>query len=144
MLDHYREAMLSRDYDAMLSFWSESPDFVFAGDGRILGGFEAWKAEITRYYKQTRSWEQWDWQSVHIVALEETAASTTVEFRFRWIDSDGKTQNSRGAWTYVFVKSGAFLESNPHKWYSCRVVNIPREPPNTTHPSSPQLPALKS
>ena len=104
-LNRYREAMLSRDYDSMLSFWSDSPDFVFAGDGRILGGFEAWKAETTRHYKETRKWEQWDWQSVHILPLSATTASATVEFTFRWIDLDGATRNMRGAWTYVFVKS---------------------------------------
>ena len=96
VLDRYREAMLSRDYDAMLSFWSESPDFVFAGDGRILGGFEVWKAETTRHDGQTRSWEQRDWQSVHIGPLSKTAASATLEFRFRWVDSDGRTRNGRG------------------------------------------------
>jgi ketosteroid isomerase-like protein len=104
-LDRYREAMLSRDYETMISFWSDSPDFVFAGDGRILGGIEAWKAETTRHYKQTQSWVQWDWQSVHIVALSETAASATLEFRFRWVDVGGQTRNTRGAWTYVFLKS---------------------------------------
>ena len=105
VLDNYREAMLTRDYDAMLSFWSDSEDFIFAGDGRILGGLEAWKAETTRHYEQTRRWEQWEWQSVHILPLSDSAASATLEFRFRWIDSDGVTHNSRGAWTYVFVKS---------------------------------------
>ena len=37
-LDGYRDAILSRDYDAMLGFWSDSDQFEFAGDGRILGG----------------------------------------------------------------------------------------------------------
>ena len=105
VLDGYREAMLSRDYDAMLGFWSDSDDFVFAGDGRILGGFEAWRTETTKHYKATRHWEQWDWQSVHILPLAPSAASATLEARFRWVDTDGLTHNLRGAWTYVFVKS---------------------------------------
>ena len=57
VLDGYRIAMLSRDYETMLSFWSNSKDFVFAGDGRILGGFDAWKAETTRHYENTSSSE---------------------------------------------------------------------------------------
>ena len=104
-LDGYRDAILSRDYDAMLGFWSGSDQFVFAGDGRILGGADAWEAEMTRHYDSTLSWEQWDWQSVHILPLSESAASATLEFRFRWVDVDGATHNSRGAWTYVFLKS---------------------------------------
>ena len=78
MLDDYREAILSRDYDAMLSFWSDSEEFVFAGDGRILGGSDAWKAEMARHYESTSRWEQWDWQSVHIVPLSESAASVRL------------------------------------------------------------------
>jgi len=106
VLDGYREAILSRDYEAMLGFWSESEEFVFAGDGRILGGSEAWIAETTRHYETTSEWQQWDWQSVHILPLSERAASATLEFRFRWVASDGATHNSRGSWTYVFRREG--------------------------------------
>jgi len=104
-LDGYRDAILSRDYDAMLGFWSDSDQFVFAGDGRILGGSDAWEAEMPRHYDGTLGWEQWDWQSVHILPLSESSASATLESRFRWVDVDGATHNSRGAWTCVFLKS---------------------------------------
>jgi len=104
-LDDYRKAMLNQDFDSMLSFWSDSDKFVFAGDGRALGGSDAWKREMTRHYKNTQKWEQWDWQSVNILPLCESAASATLEFRFRWVDLKGETQNSRGAWTYIFQKS---------------------------------------
>lgn len=105
VLDGYRKAMLTRDYKAMLAFWSDSEDFVFAGDGRILGGSQAWKAETTRHYESTGKWEQLDWQSVHILPISESAASATLEFRSRWIDTKGATHNVRGAWTYVFMKT---------------------------------------
>ncbi len=106
VLEGYRDAMLSRDYDAMIAFWSDSDDFVLAGDGRILGGIDAWQTETTKHYKDTSSWEIWDWQNVQILPLSELAASATVEFRFRWVDKDGASQNARGAWTYVFRKEG--------------------------------------
>ena len=104
VLDGYRDAMLTRDYDAMIAFWSDSEDFVFAGDGRILGGIDAWKAQTTKDYKETERWEIWDWQNVQILPLSPESASATVEFRFRWVDKEGATWNSRGAWTYVFRK----------------------------------------
>jgi ketosteroid isomerase-like protein len=106
ILDGYREAMLSRDYDAMIALWSDSQDFVFAGDGRILGGIDAWIRQTTRDYEETQSWEIWDWQNVQILVLSDGAASATLEFRYRWVDAEGVTQNSRGAWTYVFRKEG--------------------------------------
>ena len=107
VLDGYRKAMLTRDYESMIDFWSDSEDFVFAGDGRILGGIDAWKAQTTSDYENTESWEVWDWQNVHILPLSRDAASATVEFRFRWVDNQGVTWNSRGAWTYVFRKEGS-------------------------------------
>ena len=107
VLDGYRDAMLSRDYKKMLAFWSDTDDFVFAGDGRVLGGFGAWKAETTRHYESTSKWEQWDWQSVHILPISDTAASATLDFRFRWVDTKGATHNVRGAWTYVFIKTNS-------------------------------------
>jgi hypothetical protein len=106
VLDGYRKAMLTRDYESMIGFWSDSEDFVFAGDGRILGGIEAWKAQTTADYENTESWEIWDWQNVQILPLSQEAASATVEYRFRWVDNESVTWNSRGAWTYVFRKEG--------------------------------------
>ena len=111
VLDGYRDAMLTRDYDAMIAFWSDSEDFVFAGDGRILGGIDAWKAQTTKDYKETESWEIWDWQNVHILALSRESAAATVEFRFRWVDNEGVTHNSRGAWTNVFRKEDGSWKS---------------------------------
>lgn len=104
VLEDYRTAMLSRNYEAMLTFWSDADEFVFAGDGRILGGFQAWKAETTRHYEDTRHWEQWEWQNIHVLPISEYAASATMEFRLRWVDIRGRTHNMRGAWTYVFMK----------------------------------------
>ena len=46
---------MRKDREAILSFWSESEDFVFAGDGRILGGFKAWSEQATRDINETES-----------------------------------------------------------------------------------------
>ena len=104
VLDNYRESMLTRDYDSMIDFWSKSDDFVMAGDGRILGGIGAWIQTTTGDYESTEKWLVWDWQDVHIVPLSEKSATVTLEFRYRWVDTDGNTNNMRGSWTYVFRK----------------------------------------
>ena len=101
-LDSYRDAMLSRDYDAMVAFWSHTEDFLMAGDGHIIGGIDEWITTTTGHYDATSEWRVWDWEKVHILPLAENAAVATVEFRFRWIDKEAGEQNSRGSWTYVF------------------------------------------
>ena len=103
-LDSYREAMLTRDYDTMAAFWSTSDDFVMAGEGRILGGSDAWIDSMDEYYRIYDKYYVWDWQGVHILPLSQESAVATLEFRFRWHTVDEETMNSRGSWTYVFRK----------------------------------------
>jgi ketosteroid isomerase-like protein len=103
-LDNYSNAMLTHNYDSMAAFWSTSEDFVMAGDGRILGGSDAWVKLMDQYYEDFDKYYVWDYQDVHILPLSEKSAVATVEFRFRWHTVKDETMNSRGSWTYVFRK----------------------------------------
>ena len=98
--------MLTHDYDAMAAFWSTSDDFVMAGDGRILGGSDAWLKLMDQYYEDYDHYYLWDYQDVHVLPLSEESAVATVEFRFRWHTTKDEIMNSRGSWTYVFRKEG--------------------------------------
>jgi ketosteroid isomerase-like protein len=103
-LDNYSNAMLTHNYDAMAAFWSTSDDFVMAGDGRILGGSDAWVKLMDQYYEDFDKYYVWDYQDVHILPLSERSAVATVEMRFRWHTTKDEIMNSRGSWTYVFRK----------------------------------------
>ena len=82
---------------------------------------------MTRHYDGTLGWEQWDWRSVHILSLSESSASATLESRFRWVDVDGATHNSRGAWTYVFLKSnGAWKVAQMTQAHPILNLRLPR------------------
>jgi ketosteroid isomerase-like protein len=117
VLDNYREAMLNRDYDEMISFWSNSVDFVMGSEGRIIGGYEEWIAGTTRHYENTQKFEQWDWRNIHILPLSDAAATVTLELEFKSILLTGEIYHAIGSWTYVFREEGEswkVVHSNGH------------------------------
>ena len=114
-LDQYAAAVTRKDVEAMLSFWSDSDDFVFAGDGSILGGFDAWAPVTRRDNDETQRWLYWNWRNVHILPLSLDAASATVEFEYSKISLQGNTVSGKGAWTYVLrrdVEGWKVVQSN--------------------------------
>lgn len=117
VLENYRIAMLTRDYDAMISFWSNSADFVMGSDGHIIGGYEDWIAETTRHYENSIKIKQWDWENVHILPLSDSAATVTLEFEFKSVDLNSDIYHAIGSWTYVFKKEDEnwkVIHSNGH------------------------------
>ena len=103
-LDDYGEAVRNKDLEAQLRFWSDSDDFVFAGDGVILGGYDEWAAELTRSTEETAEWLRWDWFNFHIAVLSRDAASATIEFDVHKTTTDGGAWARTGSWTYVFKR----------------------------------------
>jgi hypothetical protein len=104
-LDQYAADLTSKNLDAMLSFWSDSSDFVFAGDGVVLGGFEDWVPITTNDNDQTERWIHWTWSNVHILPLARNAASATLEFDYEKVLVTGETTRGYGSWTYVMQRT---------------------------------------
>ncbi len=105
-VDQYIEAVKALDSSAMLDFWSESPDFVYAGDGRVLGGSDKWKARMLDFVRTTSRTLYWNNENIHIKALSANAASYTMDFKVGFVNRQGDTIHNEGAWTYVFEKTG--------------------------------------
>jgi ketosteroid isomerase-like protein len=103
-LNEYAAAVTSKNLDVALSFWSDSEEFIFAGDGTILGGYDEWAALTTQHTAETAQWLYWDWTRIEVAILSRSAASATVEFDFSSILNQGDTLSLQGAWTYVFKK----------------------------------------
>jgi len=106
-LDQYAAAVTGKELDAILSFWSDSDDFVFAGDGSILGGFNQWAALAKQDNEQAERWVYWNWRNVHILPLSRDAASATLEFEYEKVLLQGDTVQGHGSWTYVMKRTDA-------------------------------------
>lgn len=104
-VEKYIESVKALDFDSMLDFWSDSKDFVYAGDGRVLGGYKEWHARMKDFVQTTQRVLFWSNQNIHIKALSDNAASYTMDFEVDFIGVKGDTSHVKGAWTYVFEKT---------------------------------------
>ena len=86
----------------MYKFWSDSEDFIFAGDGRILGGYKEWTDDMSQFTEITNRFPYWENKNIKIEVLSRNAASYTMEFDNGRIGVTGDTLHTKGAWTYVF------------------------------------------
>ena len=104
-VDSYFEAVKVLNLEEMFEFWSDSEDFIFAGDGRILGGYKEWTNEMNQFAEITDHFLYWNNKNIKIEALSRNAASYTMEFDNERIGVSGDTLNTKGSWTYVFKKN---------------------------------------
>jgi ketosteroid isomerase-like protein len=102
-VDDYFQA---KDVEAMLSFWSDSEDFIHAGDGRIYGGYEKWSNWIKNWNREGNIDQvlYFNRSDIHVVVLSEDAAAYTMNFEWSFVQN-GETRIVPGSWTYVFRKS---------------------------------------
>lgn len=104
-VDNYIESVKALDSISMLDFWSDSEDFVYAVDGRVLGGFEPWKTRMMDFVRNTSQVLYWKNENIHIKALADNAASYTMDFEVSTVSHEGDNSQVKGAWTYVFEKA---------------------------------------
>ena len=104
-LDEYSDAVTRRDLDAILSFWSDSGELVFAGDGAILGGYDEWATIARRDNEHVDHWIHWTWNNVHVLPLSRNSASATLEFNYEKVLLSGENVKGYGSWTYVFRRT---------------------------------------
>ena len=102
--EQYRDAAMRLDLAGQLAYWDDSEDFVMAADGSILGGYDEWVIQLTRFNEETEKWLKWETRNVHVAVLSRDAASSTLEFEYAKILKDGSTLNARGSFTNVFRK----------------------------------------
>ncbi len=105
-VDTYFESVKSRDIAGMLSFWSDSEDFIHAGDGRIFGDYDKWSNWLKDRHSKgiVEKYLYWNTSDIHVIVLSKDAAAYTMNFENAFIQN-GETREVTGSWTYVLRKS---------------------------------------
>lgn len=105
-VDDYFENVKSKNLEAILSFWSDSEDFIHAGDGSVFGGYEKWSSWLKDMNNKgtVEEWLYWNKSDIHVIVLSKDAAAYTMNFESAFIEN-GETRTFTGSWTYVFRKS---------------------------------------
>lgn len=102
-VDNYIKAITSNDLDKMLAFWSDSEEFIHAGDGIVVGGYKEWTNWLRDWFNPEREWLYWKGSNVNTVVLSKEAAVYTYNFEDAYVDGLDTTR-VEGAWTFVFRK----------------------------------------
>ncbi len=102
-VDKYYEAVKTNNIDEILSFWSDSDEFIHAGDGSIFGGYKEWSNWLREWTKPDRKWLYWNNRDIHVIPIDKIAATYTMNFENAYIEK-GDTMKVRGSWTFVFRK----------------------------------------
>ncbi len=105
-VDNYNDAITSNDLNKMLDFWSNSKEFIHAGDGIVVGGYEEWTNWMREWFSSDRKWLYWEGSNVNTVVLSDEAAVYTYNFKDAYVDGIDTTK-VEGAWTFVFRKENS-------------------------------------
>jgi len=92
-VEDYVEEVKSRDLEGILSFWSDSEDFIHAGDGSIFGGYEKWSNWIRMGIKNdvVDEYLYWNNTDIHVIVLARNAAAYIMNFDNAFIEN-GETR----------------------------------------------------
>ena len=100
----YIEAIRKLDLERMLEFYADSDAFVYAGDGTLTAGYDAWAAQLRETVGPLAAVHAIETTNPHTYVLGRDAAAYTMQFEWSMGTTAGDTVKSRGSWTYVFKR----------------------------------------
>lgn len=103
-LEDYTIYAQSKNVKQILSFWSNSADFIHAGDGEIFGDYKKWESFVIDITPKIEEWIYWRYFNFNTIVLSRKAAACTVELEYAFM-MDGEKHEVKGSWTYVFRKN---------------------------------------
>ncbi|MBW7995316.1 MAG: nuclear transport factor 2 family protein [Candidatus Glassbacteria bacterium] len=103
-VEWYVAAIRTLDLDRMLQFWADTDGFVFAGDGSLTIGYDAYAAQLRDAIGSTAQVNSIEIRDPQVYVLSRDAAAYSMEFEWSMTSVAGDTTRSRGAWTYVFKR----------------------------------------
>ena len=105
-VENYIKAVSSKDIEGILSFFSDSEDFLHAGDGTIFGGYEKWANWMKNWVKESGEFLYYNHDDIHVIVLSKNAAACTYQFDMAFKEK-GEIKKNKGCWTFVFRWTGS-------------------------------------
>ena len=93
------------NYEGHTKLRANTPGYVYAGDGKILWtDFATYETATKSIFSNIRGFSECNVLKNYVYVLCPDAASSTVEFRGKYITAQGDTIVHNGCWTFVFRK----------------------------------------
>jgi hypothetical protein len=104
-LNDYADAFERKDMEGMHNFWSNNPDFAYAGDGIISTNYDSVITyRIQNHLPKVQEVPYFDFIIERGSILSKDAASVVSKFDWAQVLTTGDTIRSRGSWLFVFKK----------------------------------------
>lgn len=101
----YSDAWRALDEDRMLDFFADDEDFVFAGDGFPVAGYEEYTTQYRDILSNTKGVNYVEIEDVYINVLASDTASFAMNYRWSMVDLSGNETKAEGSWLWVLKKS---------------------------------------
>jgi hypothetical protein len=104
-LNDYSDAFKRKDIVGVLNFWSNTPDFAFAGDGKLITDYDSiFVPRMQNRLPKVQEVPYFDFVVERGAILSKDAVSVTSTFDWAQIETTGDTVRARGTWLFVFMK----------------------------------------
>lgn len=98
----YGDAAGRRDAEWFAAFWADDPDFLIAGDGDLLAGYDTYIPQMREELAGIGPMLEFEVSDQHTHVIARDAASHALRFRWGFITATGDTVRAHGSWLYVF------------------------------------------
>jgi ketosteroid isomerase-like protein len=88
----------------MLDFFVNTEEFVFAGDGLLVVGFDKYAVRLRNVISNFTEVTGFEYKEPHVYVLSKDAASWSMEYEWSVTNKEGNSVNAKGSWMYIFKK----------------------------------------
>ena len=104
-LDDYVDAFERKDLEGMLDFWSNTPDFAYAGDGILSTDYDSVMIiRLQNHLPKVKAIPYFNFEIERGTILSKDAASVVSIFDWAQVLTSGDTIRAKGTWLFVFKK----------------------------------------
>lgn len=104
-LNDYADAFKRKDIAGVLDFWSNTPDFAFAGDGKLITDYDSvFKPRMQNRLPKVQEVPYFNFVVERGAILSMDAVSVASTFDWAQVETSGDTVRARGTWLFVFKK----------------------------------------
>lgn len=79
-------------------------DIIAVSNDRLFASYDELKKDVQDYYNILKKVNYTEWSDIHILIINDDAATFTAKFKYSFTSIDDEKTNLEGIWTALFVR----------------------------------------